>query len=126
MGTTSEPISEPRVLLGTRIKAHLAIARFDHIAKNVFIIPGILIPLTAQPSLAGPGLAGRIVIGFIAASLIACSNYVINEVLDAPFDRFHPTKSQRPVVAGLVNIPLAYAQWLLIPHFRLESMQLSL
>jgi decaprenyl-phosphate phosphoribosyltransferase len=48
----------------------------------------------------------------LACTLIACSNYVINEVLDAPQDRFHPTKKNRPVPMGLVNIPLAYIQWL--------------
>ncbi len=48
----------------------------------------------------------------IAVCLIASSNYVINEVLDAPFDRTHPTKCRRPVPAGLVSVPLAYAQWI--------------
>ncbi|MGH7837445.1 MAG: UbiA family prenyltransferase, partial [Candidatus Binataceae bacterium] len=102
------------VPLGKRIRAHLAIARFDHVTKNVFILPGIAIPLSVQPELWTSGTALRVLYGLIAASLIACSNYVINEVLDAPYDRFHPSKRTRPVAAGLVHIPLAYVQWLLM------------
>lgn len=109
-----QPVLEQRVPLGKRMRAHLAIARFDHIAKNVFILPGVVIPLTVQSEFVGRELAIRVVVGFIAASLVACSNYVINEVLDAPYDRFHPTKSSRPVVTGLVNVPLAYVQWILM------------
>lgn len=52
-------------------------------------------------------IAGVLSIGFIASS-----NYIINEVLDAPFDRLHPLKCLRPVPSGRVNIPLAYAQWI--------------
>ncbi len=95
-----------------RVRAHLAIARFDHITKNVFILPGIVIPLSVDHSLASFSLLPKVIWGLIAASLVACSNYVINEVLDAPSDRFHPTKCLRPVPAGLVSIPLAYIQWL--------------
>jgi decaprenyl-phosphate phosphoribosyltransferase len=47
-----------------------------------------------------------------AVCLITSSNYVINEVLDAPFDLKHPTKCLRPVPSGQVSIPLAYVQWI--------------
>ena len=43
--------------------------------------------------------------------MIACSNYVINKVLDAPFDRYHPTKCNRPAALGTVNVQAAYVQW---------------
>ena len=112
MSTEAQPVLERKIPIRALIRAHLSIARFDHITKNVFIIPGILVPITLEPKLITSGFAARILIGFISASLVACSNYVINEILDAPFDRFHPTKKNRPVVAGLVNVPLAYVQWL--------------
>jgi 4-hydroxybenzoate polyprenyltransferase len=35
-------------------------------------------------------------------------------VLDAPFDRKHPVKRNRPVPAGRVNVPLAYVQWIVL------------
>jgi 4-hydroxybenzoate polyprenyltransferase len=49
-----------------------------------------------------------------AVCLIASSNYVINEVLDAPFDLHHPIKKDRPVPSGLVNIKIAYVQWIVL------------
>ena len=99
---------------GSRWKAHLAIARLDHWTKNVFILPGIVIPVSLDHSLFNKALIGRIVIGVLATSFVTSSNYVINEVLDAPFDRLHPSKKNRPAACGLVNIPLAYVQWLFL------------
>jgi 4-hydroxybenzoate polyprenyltransferase len=43
---------------------------------------------------------------------VASSNYVLNELLDAPRDRLHPQKKHRPVPAGLVRPAIAYAEWL--------------
>jgi len=50
----------------------------------------------------------------MATCLIASSNYVLNEILDAPTDRSHPVKRNRPIPAGLVRLPIAYAEWLLL------------
>ena len=105
------PTPTPPVVRPT-LSGHLAIMRMDHWVKNVFVLPGILIPLVVDPAHWDSHLLLRIVIGFASVCLITSSNYVINEVLDAPFDRFHPLKSQRPVPSGKVSIPLAYVQWL--------------
>jgi decaprenyl-phosphate phosphoribosyltransferase len=59
-------------------------------------------------------LAGKVLIGLVAATLIACSNYVLNEMLDAPFDRLHPTKRNRPAACGRVHFGWGYTQWLLM------------
>jgi 4-hydroxybenzoate polyprenyltransferase len=87
--------------------------RLDHSIKNIFVIPGIVVPLSVMrtPLLSLP-LARNILVGFVATTLIACSNYVLNEVLDAPFDKLHPKKQNRPAAQGLVSVPIAYAQWL--------------
>ena len=39
---------------------------------------------------------------------------MLNELLDAESDRFHPTKHRRPTAAGQVSRPLAYVQWLVL------------
>lgn len=109
--TTQIVTSSASVTLGQRIAAHLRIARFDHSVKQVFILPGLVLALSFVPQHFSAGLVGRIAIGFIAATLIACSNYVLNEMLDAPFDRLHPTKKNRPAACGLVSLPWGYAQW---------------
>ena len=97
-----------------RLRAHLSIARPDHLVKNVFAIPGVLIPLSLQPQLLTWETARGVVLGMLALCLVACSNYVINELLDAPTDRHHPIKRNRPAALGLVSAPAAIIQWLLM------------
>jgi len=96
-----------------RLKAHIAILRIDHWTKNVFLLPGIVIPLTVGHGLS-LSLFLSLILGTISVCLVASSNYVINEILDAPHDRLHPSKNTRPAARGLVNVPLGYAQWLLL------------
>ena len=104
--------AQTHVSFGERLKAHLAIARLDHSIKNLFVLPGVVVPLSVDPALRTWAILPTLVLAFISITLVACSNYVINEVLDAPFDRLHPTKRNRPAARGLVNIPLAYIQWI--------------
>jgi 4-hydroxybenzoate polyprenyltransferase len=97
-----------------RIVAHLRIMRLDHSIKQIFIIPGIVLAM----AMTGSGLSAkvliRILIGLVASTLIACSNYVVNEILDAPFDRLHPIKKNRPAASGLVHLGWGYAQWIVM------------
>ena len=108
---SKEPVA-PNVSLGERFRAHLAIARLDHSIKNLFVLPGIIVPLSSFPSLMTRHLLVKLVWAFLAITLVACSNYVINEVLDAPFDRLHPIKKNRPAARGLVHTGAAYMQWI--------------
>ena len=94
------------------LAGHLRIARIDHWFKNVFVFPGIIAAIGVDPAGASAGLWTRIFIGLVSVCLVASSNYVINEVLDAPSDLAHPVKKNRPTPAGLVSVPLAYVQWL--------------
>jgi decaprenyl-phosphate phosphoribosyltransferase len=95
-------------------RGHLAIARVDHWFKNVFILPGIIVALGTDPRADRSTLWPRIVIGLLSICLIASSNYTLNELIDAPFDRHHPAKRTRPVPAGLVSIPWAWVQWIVL------------
>ena len=100
------------VSLRERVRAHLAIMRLDHSIKNLFVLPGVIVPLSVEPALMNLHLVATLVWALVAITLVACSNYVINEVLDAPFDRMHAVKKTRPAARGLVCVPLAYAQWI--------------
>ena len=93
---------------------HIAIARIDHWFKNVFVIPGAVAAVAMDPQHIASDIPKRAALGLASVCLVASSNYVINEVLDAPSDLAHPTKFTRPVPAGKVSIPLAYVQWLLL------------
>ena len=111
--TPADSLRKPA--FSVRLKAHLQIMRLDHSIKNIFVIPGIIVPLSVlRTPLLSRTLLGNIVVGFLSTTLIACSNYVLNEVLDAPFDKLHPTKQNRLAAQGLVSVPIAYVQWLLM------------
>src|SRR5665213_330421 len=100
--------------LRQRLGAHLRIMRLDHCIKQLFILPGIVLGLAiAQKQLSGL-LVLQICVGMIAATLISSSNYVLNEMLDAPFDCLHPIKKDRPAACGLVHFGWGYAQWIVL------------
>jgi decaprenyl-phosphate phosphoribosyltransferase len=105
--TRNEPVKSR-----SKLSAHVRIMRLDHSIKQVFIVPGIVLAMALTGISLSLPLLIRILIGLAAATLIACSNYVINEILDAPSDRLHPTKKARPVASGMVHVGWAYVQWL--------------
>src|SRR3712207_4102063 len=114
MSVSHEPIAADAAVVDPRpsLSGHLQIVRFYHWVKNVFVLPGIGGALGMDSSHAALALLPRILIGLLATGRVASSNYVINEVLDAAYDRTHPVKRRRPVPSGRVSEPLAYAQWI--------------
>lgn len=94
------------------LSGHLAIARIDHWFKNVFMVPGVVAGLALAPAAGAGTIWIRLPVGVASVCLVASSNYTLNEVLDGPYDRLHPLKHTRPVVAGKVHVPLAYLQWI--------------
>lgn len=96
------------------IKPYLQIARFDHWGKNVFMLLGFVLAWFLEPVELSAPLFVKLAFGFVITGLIASSNYVINEILDAPKDRHHPDKRERPIPSGKVKIPLAYAEWIFL------------
>lgn len=50
-----------------------------------------------------------ILIAFVVFCLAASSIYLINDAKDVDSDRAHPTKRYRPIAAGTLPLPLAYA-----------------
>jgi decaprenyl-phosphate phosphoribosyltransferase len=96
-----------------QVLPYFQIARPDHWFKNVFMLVGVVLAIFYFYDLAAFSWIA-LAIGLASTCLVASSNYVINEILDAPTDRDHPVKCQRPIPAGLVNLPLAYAEWLFL------------
>jgi decaprenyl-phosphate phosphoribosyltransferase len=67
--------------------------------------------------LAAPAAAGRLFEAdvavqtagaFVTFALASIGTYFANDAADHESDRLHPTKSQRPVAAGIVSVPLAW------------------
>ena len=111
MSTEATPLTSA-IRTRPTLRGHIEIARIDHWFKNVFVLPGLIAAIGVDAAQATAGLWTRIIVGMISICLVASSNYVINEVLDAPSDRSHPVKRHRPTPAGRVSVPLAYVQWI--------------
>ena len=107
-----EIFSVSRFSVRERVRGHVSIMRLDHCIKNLLVLPGIVVPLSLLPGHLDRRFLFRLALAMVSITLVACSNYVINELLDAPFDRLHPTKRNRPAASGLVITWVAYAQWL--------------
>lgn len=90
---------------------YIRIARPDHWIKNLFIIPGFFLAVVLTGAPASIGEVARLALALVATSLVASANYVINEWLDAKFDKFHPVKKDRPVVAHDVKASWVYAEY---------------
>jgi decaprenyl-phosphate phosphoribosyltransferase len=97
---------------------YLRVMRPDHWLKNIFIIFGHLVAIAllafpfggAAPELTVTGQTLIMAaLSLIPACFIASANYILNEILDAPFDRLHPTKKDRPVPSGKVRVSILWA-----------------
>src|SRR5262249_49117550 len=93
---------------------YVAIARPDHWFKNVFMVLGLVLAYFCHPELFGLGTVWVVLWAVATTCVVASSNYVLNEILDAPTDRSHPVKRNRPVPSGQVIVQVAYAEWLVL------------
>ncbi len=97
------------------MKSYIRIARPDHWIKNLFLFPGTLFALLL---VGWSGSWSRLVLftllGLFCTCMVASANYVINEWLDAKFDRYHPTKKNRPVVQENMSGKFVAAEYMLL------------
>jgi 4-hydroxybenzoate polyprenyltransferase len=94
--------------------AYISIARPDNWFKNVFMLAGVALAAFCHPELIGWCAVRTICRAIAVTCIVASSNYVINEILDAPTDLHHPVKRHRPIPSGLVNVRWAYLEWILL------------
>lgn len=104
------PRPEEKAIPAT-IKDYLAIARPDHWFKNIFMFPGMVFAFRSYQTPMDSVLLGKIFLGLFCTCLIASANYVINEYLDAEFDKFHPEKKNRTAVNRVLNPWIVYSQY---------------
>ncbi len=101
-------------ILYDKLKPYIKIARLDHYIKQLFILPGSAVAIVlCHTNLANISVF-NFILGFVSTCLIASSNYVINEYLDAKFDKFHPIKKKRPLVQTSVQFKYIMLEWLLL------------
>jgi 4-hydroxybenzoate polyprenyltransferase len=95
-------------------RAYVRMARFDHWVKNLFVLPGIVVALAMDRQRVATLDWVTVVLGLVAVGFVSSSNYTLNEILDAPFDRLHPLKCHRPAAAREISVPWAWVEWLLL------------
>lgn len=93
------------------LKEYLALTRPDYWLKNIFILPGILFAIAVYDVELTSSVFLKVLVGFVSTCLVASANYVINEYLDADFDKYHPIKKQRTSVVRVVNPVIIYSEY---------------
>ncbi|MGW3953671.1 decaprenyl-phosphate phosphoribosyltransferase [Streptomyces sp. NPDC004752] len=87
------------------LRGLLRTARPKQWVKNVLVV--------AAPAAAGRLLSThaltQLALVFVLFTACAAAVYLVNDARDAEADRAHPTKCRRPVAAGQVPVPVAYA-----------------
>lgn len=78
--------------------------------KNVLVLAG---PLAAGV-VWQPHAALAVLVAFLCFCLSASGVYLINDTIDREADRNHPTKRNRPIAAGLVEVHVAVSVGLLL------------
>jgi 4-hydroxybenzoate polyprenyltransferase len=89
-------------------KGYIRIMRFDHWIKQLFILPGVAFAVALAGVEDIKSLVIRLILGFLATCFIASANYIINEWLDREFDKYHPTKKNRPAVSASLKARFVY------------------
>src|SRR5580658_6514896 len=107
---TMKTLDEATVKPTGTLRDYLALARFDHFTKHIFILPGIVLAYLLRGSPTHFPVA-QVILGFIAAICIASANYVINEYLDREYDKHHPTKSRRRAVSRDLRGSYVKIEW---------------
>ena len=79
--------------------------RAEQWVKNGFLV----LPAFFAGNILAPGVLLRLFLGIVAFSLVASAIYIVNDLRDAPADRLHPRKRNRPIAAGLVRPSVAIA-----------------
>ena len=104
---------------GSQRNQYLKALRIHQWLKNLLVF----IPLVLAHRFGEPLLLGQALLAFLAFSLCASSVYLLNDLLDLPDDRQHPTKRDRPFAAGSISIINGAA---LIPGLLLASFGIAL
>lgn len=112
--STDSELHQESVSKPAGLKEYITIARPDHWFKNIFMLPWMLFAFLVYHPNIDAFLILKIALGVLCTCLIASANYVINEYLDAEFDRFHPLKKQRTAVVTVLNPAYVYSQWFIL------------
>jgi 4-hydroxybenzoate polyprenyltransferase/phosphoserine phosphatase len=104
VGRTSN-VGEVLAFRPPALRALLRTLRVHQWAKNALLI----VPLLLAHKILDLDRLLQALFAFLAFSLAASAVYILNDLLDLSSDRRHPDKRFRPLAAGLLPIPVAFA-----------------
>lgn len=85
-----------------KFNLYLDALRLERWPRSLAFIPGVLAAIILKsdlfPGISYFNLLVKVVVAFMLTWFISTVNYIVNEITDAPFDKFHPTKKDRPLV----------------------------
>src|SRR5690348_11126204 len=84
---------------GGRIEPLVRAMRPVQWTKNALLLAGVVF----ARKLLEPGPLMMAVLALISFCALSSAIYVIDDLHDAPFDRLHPTKRDRPIAAGQIT-----------------------
>jgi len=99
----------------TKFRSYFGALRLERWPRSLAIIPGFAAYLVLVPEslkqMDVMELAIKLPLAFLLTLLISTANYIINEIADAPYDAFHPSKKHRPLVKKEISITILMVLW---------------
>ncbi len=84
-----------------KIKAIIRASRPNQWLKNLIIFTSIIF----AGQLFNTDLLIKTLIGFVLFCLLSSVSYILNDIIDYPFDKKHPAKKFRPIASGELSVP---------------------
>lgn len=113
---------------GPRFKLYMDALRLERWPRSLAIIPGFVAYFVLVPDpFEGFGsveLAIRLIGAFLLTLFISTANYIINEIADAPHDKYHPQKKHRPLVNNQISVKILLVLWAFLVVFSILAAHL--
>lgn len=84
-----------------KLKQIFIAARPNQWIKNLVIFTSIIF----SGQLLNIDLLVQTFFGFMVFCLLSSTSYILNDIVDFPFDKKHPSKKHRPIASGALTIP---------------------
>ena len=85
------------------MKEYIKLLRVKHYIKNLLI----LVPMFFAGMIFDENKMKEGILGLICFCMISSAVYILNDLKDVDKDRKHPTKKNRPLASGRINIKTA-------------------
>ncbi len=84
-----------------KLRSVVIAARPNQWVKNLVVFTAIIF----SGRLFNAEFFGKTLFGFVIFCMLSSTSYILNDVIDYPYDKKHPSKRLRPVASGMLSIP---------------------